>query len=295
MAAHMAADDLVFGVIVKGQPRAYPRWILLRYHVVNDVINDEPLYLAHCEACSASSAFYPTVKSTPEGSLTFMICGLRGGTFEICDNQTLSRWHPFTGIARQGKLTGAAMQRIPVVLERWKTWADRFPNGEVVHAHRILKERKHGRGVPDELVHGSNIPKSMRDTANLADERLPTRALVFGLSDTAQTSAMAVPLDTIERNGNLYRVELQGRRYLLLKQGEYGVTAFRLQTTLADHTYRIVPGEPFVLASDAGGRWNELGVPFQDSSIKESLAVADGYLTKWYEWVTAYPKTEIAK
>jgi len=80
-----------------------------------------------------------------------------------------------------------------------------------------------------------------------------------------------------------------------LKQGTYGVTGFQLPQTLAGHRYRIVPGEPFALASDAGGRWNELGKPYPDSSIKDSLAAADGYLTKWYEWVTAYPKTEIAK
>ena len=90
MAAHMAPDDLVFGVIVNGRPRAYPRWILLNYHVVNDTIKDEPLYLAHCEVCSASSAFRPVIEPMLKGSLTFMICGLRGGTFEVCDNQTLS-------------------------------------------------------------------------------------------------------------------------------------------------------------------------------------------------------------
>ncbi len=41
-ASHMEADDLVFGVVVKGQPRAYPRWVMVAYHVVNDTINDVP-------------------------------------------------------------------------------------------------------------------------------------------------------------------------------------------------------------------------------------------------------------
>ena len=161
MATHMTPDDLVFGVIVKGQARAYPRWILLNYHVVNDVIKDEPIYLAHCEACTASSAFRSTLDAVLKGTLSFMICGARAGTFEVCDNQTLSRWHPFTGIARQGRLKGAAMERIPVVLEKWKTWADRFPDGEVVHAHPILRERAHGRrDRKSTRLNSSHIQKS---------------------------------------------------------------------------------------------------------------------------------------
>src|SRR5262245_30457409 len=38
MASHMESTDLVAGVVVNGHPRAYPLWVLVGYHVVNDTI-----------------------------------------------------------------------------------------------------------------------------------------------------------------------------------------------------------------------------------------------------------------
>ena len=56
MAFHMSEADLIAGIEVNGQRRAYPLWILVAYHVVNDTLDDSPVLLSHCEACSGASA-----------------------------------------------------------------------------------------------------------------------------------------------------------------------------------------------------------------------------------------------
>ena len=63
MAPFMKDDDIVAGVVVEGQARAYPQWVLVAYHVVNDTIGESPLLLAHCEICSGTSAFDPMVEA----------------------------------------------------------------------------------------------------------------------------------------------------------------------------------------------------------------------------------------
>lgn len=40
MAFHMSEADLIAGIEVNGQRRAYPLWILVAYHVVNDTLDD---------------------------------------------------------------------------------------------------------------------------------------------------------------------------------------------------------------------------------------------------------------
>jgi len=42
LANHMDDEDIVAGVVVNGKARAYPLWILVAYHVVNDTIYLDP-------------------------------------------------------------------------------------------------------------------------------------------------------------------------------------------------------------------------------------------------------------
>ncbi|MCH8820459.1 MAG: DUF3179 domain-containing protein, partial [Acidobacteria bacterium] len=63
MADYMKDDDIVAGLVVEGQARAYPQWVLVAYHVVNDTIGNAPVLLAHCDICSGTSAFTPRVEA----------------------------------------------------------------------------------------------------------------------------------------------------------------------------------------------------------------------------------------
>ena len=56
-ATHMKDEDLVFGVTVSGESRAYPWWVAKNFHVVDDVLGGEPVALAFCEQCSGAAAF----------------------------------------------------------------------------------------------------------------------------------------------------------------------------------------------------------------------------------------------
>ena len=58
LANHMDDKDIVVGVVVNGKARAYPLWILVAYHVVNDTICEAPVLLAHCEICSGGLSLY---------------------------------------------------------------------------------------------------------------------------------------------------------------------------------------------------------------------------------------------
>ena len=44
-ATHMRDDDYVTGLFYKGVAKAYPFWVVDYYHVVHDVIEDEPYVL----------------------------------------------------------------------------------------------------------------------------------------------------------------------------------------------------------------------------------------------------------
>src|SRR5260221_7160055 len=124
----MRDDDLVLGVVVGGQARAYPWWILKNYHVVNDTIAGVPVAIAFCEQCSGGAAF----RRQQKGSTLFLdVAGVYNGTIILKDRETGSLWAPFSGRALEGPLTGQKLDRFPLVFTHWDERSARHPDTDV--------------------------------------------------------------------------------------------------------------------------------------------------------------------
>ncbi len=72
------------------------------------------------------------------------------------------------------------------------------------------------------------------------------------------------------------------------------MVALRLDKDQEARNYQQVSDSPFRLGDDSGGLWDEFGKAVNETGEKRDLAVADGYFTEWYEWVSGYPESEIA-
>ncbi len=227
MASHMKPADLIAGVSVNGKARAYPLWILVAYHVVNDTINNTPVMLAFCEICSGASSFRPVVDRSEKKSLSFQIHGIARGTFTVYDYQTQTVWSPFTGRTLEGKLHPARMDRIPLIVEPWGDWLKRFPDTDVVFASTKFKEREHGRGE-NNLIGAEYIPEGFANVANMDDLRLARNALVFGVTNLEGNQSIAFPLDLLQKQEEVLKFRFADETYLLKKIGEFGVVALRL-------------------------------------------------------------------
>ena len=103
---------------------------------------------------------------------------------------------------------------------------------------------------------------------------------------------MAFPVEFLEGKQEVVKYPFDDGYYLLKEIGKFGVAAFRLQKDQEDKTYHQASQDPFRLADNEGRVWNEFGKSLNEKG--EDLAVADGYMTEWYEWVTGYPESEIA-
>ena len=288
-AHHMHDSDLVFGLMVNGHARAYPRWIMLQYHVANDTIDNVPVLVDQCEVCSSASAFLAALKDEPFESLTFMICGQRHGTFAICDNQTVSSWHSFSGVAYDGPLRGKQLQRLPLVTQTWKAWKKAHPNTDVVFSSENLKLRPHS--AHQTPVGDPFIPYYFMRDANLKDTRLPLNTVVYGIVGKNGAS-VAVPLRSLAKFKLLDR-ELMGSRYLILKYDDFAVSAFLVPK---DSTrYDVTQKQPLVISGSNGGLWNAFGNAQKGSKISEPLQFADGRISEWYEWVSEYSRSDVVE
>ena len=291
MASHMKAEDVVVGVVIDGQPRAYPLWIFGQYHVVNDTINDVPVVLAYCEICSGASAFNPVVEGFGGQSLSFQIHGIARGTFTVYDYQTQTVWSPFTGRTLEGNLHPSKMERIPVIMETWEDWARRYPETEVLFASSKFREREHMSVAQAALGH-EYIPQGFIDVGNMSDTRLAHNAFVFGVTNQAGDRSIAFPLEFLDQQEGVLKYPFADALYLLKKVEDYGVVAFRLGKDQEDNEYQLTGESPFRMVDDLGGTWDEFGNALNEGG--ENLIPADGYFTEWYEWVSGYPESGIA-
>jgi len=294
-ASHMQGDDIISGIVVNGQPRAYPQWILVAYHVVNDTIQEEPVMVAQCEICSGNSAFRPVVEGFDGRSLSFQIHGIARGTFTVYDYPTQTVWSPFTGRTLEGELHPSRMERVPLIVESWDEWVKRHPDTDVVVAdRRMIETREHGRGDHNQIGH-EYIPEGFQQVANMGDTRLAHNALIFGLTSPSEDESTVFPLELLDRRQELIRHRFAGEEFLVKKIGRFAVVALRVPTEMEERQFHLVSIEPFRVADDQGRVWDEFGHSRSEDGEQQDMAVADGYFTEWYEWVSSYPGSGIVE
>lgn len=286
-ASHMRSSDWVVATRVAGHARAYPWWILTHYHVVNDTINGEPVYLALCEACSGASAFSPIAG---DRVLDFIICGLGKGTYEVCDLQTRSRWHPFAGFAVQGPLKGKQMKRLPVYQVQWADWVRLHPETTAVSGTPELRERPHGKGS---FFGQKGTSKRLRATLHVFDERLAESELVFGLFKGAGQRAKAYPLGSIRKAGGIVQDDFDGQPVVLILNGESRAGAYLRELDGSILSLQPVSRDPHRFQDQSGTLWDEWGEARSGPLRGRRLEPANGYVTEWYEWVNNFPNTEL--
>jgi len=121
--------ELVLGVNLDGNAKAYPFSALNREQVVNDTYAGEDVMIFFDTATGTALAFDRSPGDTP---LTFSIEGESAGTATVLvDEETGSKWTAFTGSAIDGELKGSRLERIPSHLSFWFAWSDWNPQTEI--------------------------------------------------------------------------------------------------------------------------------------------------------------------
>lgn len=147
-AGYLVDDDLVFGVEINGDLRAYPLRVMGWHEMFNDVIGGVPVALAYCTLCGSGILFETNVagRSTP------LVFGSSGFLYRsnklMFDRQTNSLWNQFTGKPVIGSLasSGITLKQRPVVITTWGAWKQSHPSTKVLSPNTGHK-RDYGSGV----------------------------------------------------------------------------------------------------------------------------------------------------
>ena len=128
--ATLRDDDLVIGVVVGGEARAYP--VNLMWEPVNEVLNDtlggQPITATWCPIAH-SAVVYDGARG--KDRLELGAVGLRDGVFILYDRKTRSWWSQVAGTAVQGPLAGERLVKLASTVTTWAAWRREHPETSV--------------------------------------------------------------------------------------------------------------------------------------------------------------------
>ena len=128
-------DDVVFGIVINGEARAYPRRIMEVREMVNDTLGGRHLGIPYCTLCGAAQAYF--TDRLPDGIARPVLrtSGLLIRSNKVMyDINTYSVFDTFLGHAVTGPLAEKSLQleQATVITTDWGTWKAEHPQTTVL-------------------------------------------------------------------------------------------------------------------------------------------------------------------
>ena len=131
-AGYLEDSNLIFGVSLNGESRAYPKRILAWHEMARDNLGGVEFTFVYCTLCGSAIPYRNEV-----GGRVYEF-GTSGLLFRsnklMFDKQTMSLWSSIEGSPVVGSLadSGLQLQIIPVVTTGWKEWREAHPETTVL-------------------------------------------------------------------------------------------------------------------------------------------------------------------
>ncbi|MFB6218335.1 MAG: DUF3179 domain-containing protein [Halobacteriaceae archaeon] len=175
----LADGDIVFGAVLGGDVRAYPRKILSQHEIVNDVLGGENVSVTYCPLTGTAMGFF-------RGETTFGVSGnLVNNNLVMYDRATDSRWPQVTGTAMKGEFKGQSLPEFRVVWTTWGQWRSVHPESRVMSRStgyaRNYKSDPYGTYNPKGGYYSSDSTLFPR---LVEDDRFPLKEVFIGARTT---------------------------------------------------------------------------------------------------------------
>jgi hypothetical protein len=284
-ATYLADGDIVFGVAIEGDARAYPKRILAWHEMVKDRIAGRELNGVYCTLCGSMILYDATVNGIHHelGTSGFLY---RSNKL-MYDHATKSLWSTLTGEPVMGPLVGRGieLEMLRVVTTTWGEWRRRHP-GTTVLSLETGHQRDYAEGAAyreyfasDRLMFG--VPK--------LDPRLPNKAEVLALrTDAKRAEQLAIAADFLAAN-RVYHDRLGARAFVILTDRSGANRVYE------SGDLRFSGWEGDAEVRDGAGRSWKMTEDRLIGPGGATLKRLPAHRAFWFGWYAAYPATRLVK
>ncbi|MEM8844025.1 MAG: DUF3179 domain-containing protein [Pseudomonadota bacterium] len=278
-AKYLNDRDLVFGIEINGDVRAYPYRIMDWHEMFNDVIGGVPVSLAYCTLCG-SGILYKTEREDNQQPLIFGSSGFLYRSNKLMyDQETHTLWNQFSGKPVVGPLVNSdiVLEVLPVVTTTWKEWSTQHPGTKVLDLNTGYK-RDYSPGAP----YGAYfVSDELMFPAAVTDHTLQQKEKVFGLRISGNNKAWPLKLFETPRaiNDHIGIVPI----VIIGDAKTSTIRAYR--TNKQEFTYS---SNGKLVADDQEWQITEDELISTDG---ERLSRLPGHIAYWFAWSNYFPNT----
>ncbi len=133
----VSEKQLVLGVSIQNQSKAYPIEIIGYHHQVRDTLGGKSIMVTYCTVCRSGRVFSPVVNGEQED---FRLVGMDHYNAMFEDNTTGSWWRQVNGEAIVGPLAGQMLMEIPAEQMTLAAWINRHPETLILQPDPLFKD-----------------------------------------------------------------------------------------------------------------------------------------------------------
>jgi len=278
-ADYIADKELVFGISINGDTRAYPYRFMDWHEMFNDTIGGEPVSLAYCTLCG-SGILYKTKRKADEEPLIFGSSGFLYRSNKLMyDQNTHTLWNQFNGKPVVGKLanSGIELEVLPVVTTTWGEWVKKHPDTKI-----LSEDTGFNRDYTPGSAYGAYFfSEELMFPASVKDETLKAKDKVFGLRISGTNKAW--PLSKFKKQ-NVINDQVGIIPIVLIGDGKSEtVRAYR-----SDGLEFKQSANGTLIANDQEWQLTETELIGPN---KQKLSRLPGHTAYWFAWSGYYPDT----
>ncbi len=170
-------DKLVFGVVINGEARAYPKHIMEIHEMVNDTLGGRRFAMPYCTLCGSAQAFFTDDVGAYGPVLRTSGLLVRSNKLSY-DLTTMSAIDTFSGRALSGPLraAGVKLNQVSVVTSTWGDWKREYPDTTILSVNGGAP----GAPYPYDPLRGRDDKGPIFPVGDV-DPRLPVQERVLGV------------------------------------------------------------------------------------------------------------------
>ena len=281
-ASYLSDTDVVFGLVINGEVRAYPKRILAWHELLRDEIGEQSITVVYCTLCGTVIIYDNEFNGVKHklGTSGFLY---RSNKL-MYDQATQSLWSTFLGEPVVGPLVDQNIEltTLPVETTSWGAWRQRHPNTKVLSLETGHdRNYTEGEAYKDYFSHDNLMFPVVR-----LDKRLPNKARVFiPRPKNFAAQPLAISVDFLKRK-RMYQAQIAEQKMIIITESNgssraYGIDDQQLKSykkgRLLDNKNRA-----WVVTEDA--------LIGQEGSRLLRLPAHEAF---WFAWVNVFPETRI--
>jgi hypothetical protein len=286
--AGLGDSDLVLGLEINGDIRAYPLRIMVWHEIVNDNVGGMPVAVTYCPLCFTNQVFKRAVVDDGNNN-TVVEFGTSGKLYNsnlvMYDRTSESLWSQALGQGIAGKYAGVKLERVPFDLAYWKDWKELHPQSKV-----LSQDTGYGRPYGSDPYGDYYTSPDILFPVSHRDDRLGPKEIVIGLEENSGTYK-AYKLQDVE-DRHVINDQVGARPIALFSVYPFGVRLFdRALDDGAVLDFQYQDGK--IMDKQTSSVWDFNGRaiegPLKGKQLSR-LPFDEGF---WFEWVAFHPETEL--